>query len=73
MMPEESRGPRATRVCGWRLDDEQALGIDIDGIIAAKIPYVMADKFKGLAPALIKAASEWAKEYDADLQKSAST
>ena len=50
----------ARDVNGVRMDDVGAFGIEIDGIIAVSIPYVVADKFPGLAPALLKATTEWA-------------
>lgn len=55
----------ATEVSGVRMDDTQTFGIEIDGIIGVGIPYAVADKFPGLAPALLKATAEWARERDA--------
>lgn len=56
----------ATEVRGLRDDGDQLLLIEVDGIIVAHMSYAVADKFKGLAPALIKATHEWAKQRDAD-------
>lgn len=56
----------ATEVRGLRDDGDQLLMIEVDGIIVAHMSYAVADKFKGLAPALIKAAHEWAQAHDAD-------
>lgn len=56
----------ATEVRGYRDDTARMYLIDVDGIIVSSITYATADKFKGLAPALIKAVHEWAKERDAN-------
>lgn len=56
----------ATEVHGLRDEKDQLLMIEVDGIIVAHMTYAVADKFKGLAPALIKATHEWAKQRDAD-------
>jgi hypothetical protein len=50
----------------WLRDDAaKMLLLEVDGIIVSSMLYVVADKFQGLAPAMLKAAAEWAQRRDA--------
>ena len=54
----------ATEVIGVKLEDQQAYGIEIDGMIGVAISYAVSDLCPGLAKVLLHAAQDWAAKRD---------